>query len=747
MSTRKYRQMPESDDAGARAYRSRRRNKLLEDARENLYYHKYTDALAAYLVAEQDLELLDEILRPLHPSLIPPGALPLRGRESLENPEVKKATAAIEALYQAAPLFKTLVHASNPSESLTVYANKCLEAWIDAWSGVTKWITYLLMHASKLEVHTGLVSQCTNLLTAITVNAGAGGEALKEELRLMPCSIDVLFILLGQIDNKTKQYIHIQDDEDFGCSLMRILRLQVVNRPGGAAIEARLLSVTRATRRALIAALVDRAQQFVSLADGDRAIGVGESMLYLIYSVTRLAPEPAIWKELQRQAFLTKYSTATLALVEKALARGVTDKRFWKPLSQVTALLLLTCVIAAPDPPAALAEAFDAGLFLCMLFCLPYSADVMRVPGYLPPRDVMPYLRDRRVYGALSKRGDLERFYARQGLDESLESVCKLYQDVISVAQAVLGERRDSPISLCFNLNHATTFVPDSQTAVDPARLKTCSKCHIATYCSQACQEEDWAALHNRECRAAAAQHYQHRRVKATPRSLQVKMDYIAYVEQAMNVYSMNPNQTFGTLAVKKRIGLPYEQGLPVFVFDFVNMRDASVYDLQDKKALHLNTSSVDREWGDRIERCIAAAEEDIAYRGVPADSIMFVESTFVLDQLRQIFVFAKMKMDAEEKEGRRWKAVASVFRVGKQPVLMPSEIRVRPENPISGCNRESPKSRRCSMTRISHRPLQTASGPNEAFRALIFHLQPAKIPFSFPPCPFSRCISKVIGL
>lgn len=138
-----------------------------------------------------------------------------------------------------------------------------------------------------------------------------------------------------------------------------------------------------------------------------------------------------------------------------------------------------------------------------------------------------------------------------------------------------------------------------------------------------------------------------------------------------MNAYSRDANQAFAMLAVKQHVGLPPEQGIPALVFDLASISPGPVHGSPNDTVLHLDTTSLDKEWGERIERCIADTAEDIECRGVPAASVAFVESTFMLDQLDRLCVFTKMRMDVEAKEGRRWKAVASVFRVGKKPVLM----------------------------------------------------------------------------
>ncbi|KAF6765485.1 hypothetical protein DFP72DRAFT_867934 [Ephemerocybe angulata] len=533
------------------------------------------------------------------------------------------------------------------------------------------------MNASRMEHPEDLIAECTDILTATTASATLGAvNPLKEAIGLMPCTVDILFILLGQVDYSTGTYRVVQNVDTERCALMETLGFFIGNIDFANAIESRLCSVTRTTRRALVAALVNRAPQFVSISEGDRIIGIAKSIRLLSQSVSYLAESNELWKEFQKQEFLRKYTAACASLAEMALARNITDAGFWKALSSTTLILLLGAVLWTSDPAAALAEAFEAGLFLCMVRCLPYGAE-HRPPDpryFLPPGDVLPYMMVRKVFDVIWKRGDLEHFLRRRDLPEAVEAACQEYGTVLGIAHEVHISRRDTPISICSNLNHSTSPLGTDHPS-GPRDFKACSKCHVVMYCSKSCQEEDWAALHKRECKEVRARQYLHPRMKATLHSVALKMEYIAHLEYAVNANTMGTGPKIAIPARKTRPGQPFEKALPILVFDFARYPPGPPQLPGGGVGVSLDTTSLDQEWGERIERCIAATEEDIFYRG--AQGVGFVESTFPLDHLNRLFVFAKIRLDEEAPEGWKWKVVASVFRVGKQPALMgPDESR-----------------------------------------------------------------------
>ncbi|KAF6755097.1 hypothetical protein DFP72DRAFT_1169760 [Ephemerocybe angulata] len=158
--------------------------------------------------------------------------------------------------------------------------------------------------------------------------------------------------------------------------------------------------------------------------------------------------------------------------------------------------------------------------------------------------------------------------------------------------------------------------------------------------------------------------------MKATLHSVELKIEYIAILEYAVNANTMGTGPNIAIPARKTRPGQPFEKALPILVFDFARPPGPPGRGI----AMSLDTTSLDLEWGERIEQCIAATEEDTFYGG--ARDVVFVESTFPLDNSNRLFVFAKVRIDEEAPEGSKWKVVASVFRVGKPPVLIFSSAR-----------------------------------------------------------------------
>ncbi|KAF6755102.1 hypothetical protein DFP72DRAFT_347842 [Ephemerocybe angulata] len=167
--------------------------KLLEEAQGSVQGEQ---ALLDYLSSEHDIDFMKEMLRPLDPSLIPSGPLPPVGIRALRSAEYKKAQNALKALENSATFFKILSLAP-PSESVTASTNMCLTILIDIWPGITEWILYCFMHAHRFMNPATVVGMCAVLLIGVTNNPSGPRGVLREELALMTCTIDILFILLG----------------------------------------------------------------------------------------------------------------------------------------------------------------------------------------------------------------------------------------------------------------------------------------------------------------------------------------------------------------------------------------------------------------------------------------------------------------------------------------------------------------------------------------------------------------------
>ncbi|KAF5331428.1 hypothetical protein D9611_011882 [Ephemerocybe angulata] len=495
----------DSDAAARRLYKRRKCDKLLLDVRRSWASTETSKALIDYVMAQRDFDYLEDTLQSLDASLIPNGPLPLGSPGSAESIELKNTNMALQALQKLGPFFEALINTANPdippSAVLDTYATTCLENLVNCWPNVARWISYCLMHASLLPDHVALVSVSTDIIISLTTNPHGSRTTLNKEVSAMSCTADVLFIILGQIDKTTGHYCRFTKMLNTnGCALMGLLRSQFNDRFGREALSERLVAVSRTTRRAIVASLVDRPAQFISyIPPGPRIVGAAKSIDYLFYSTLELVMHLSVWREFVRQDGIAKYTAALTTLSDTAHARNLQDIDFWIAMAGATQKLLISVIARTANPVERLVQMFKGGLFRCMVRSLQCSLRPGQEFGcILPPPFLLPYLRVRRVFEVLCESGDIEAFTNRGWMPPDVDAMCKVFQGTIDDSIRVFVDRKEVPIAMCSNLNHAITSRGAIEVPVDD--MKTC-RCRTVVYCSLACQTEDWAALHSAECR------------------------------------------------------------------------------------------------------------------------------------------------------------------------------------------------------------------------------------------------------
>ncbi|KAF6765514.1 hypothetical protein DFP72DRAFT_1162428 [Ephemerocybe angulata] len=647
-----------NSEAAARAYRLRKSYKLLEDVRSSPFSVDSCDALTRHLIAEHDFDLLEAIIEPLGAEY-----LPRSGHHRQSNEEIfKNATAAAAALGKVSTFFRALVH-TTPREAVTGCTRDYLFVFLTTrWRlGGAFWMTWILSKAPKLVVEADLMPACTDLLLSIGDNkATKETYEIKEEIALMNHTIDVLFVMLERKDERGR-YWQICREPTNPCLLMKALRNAFDTEARCEAIQARILHPSnRPAKRSDIAALVDRGPLFVTGVSGERLAGAAKSLRLLIYSLADLGTNAALWNEFLRQDMLAKHSLALRTLIESAQKEDFTDKQFWASVSTSTARLLTAVLDLASDPAECLAQMFNAGLLYCVVHCLPYGSWKVVNGCDLPLRRMVPYFYIRNVFEAARERGDAEAFLQRQGLPAKVETMCLEVDVAIRASSYVYGEsQKNKCIALCSNINHRS-HEPSANDS--PIRgMKTCGRCRAVTYCSPACQEEDWHALHFRECRRLSERSpYTNRHARVTLNSFQANRDQLAHLEYALNTSYSNAVAQ----GIRRKPGRPWDEGVSCFLVDLAST-SPEVSPSQTQRALadglvqKHDFTYLDLELQPRILRCIEEAE------GRANDGAFIVEATFPRDQDTWFYIFASVQNIPDPLQRMRRKIANSVIRIG----------------------------------------------------------------------------------
>lgn len=222
--------------------------------------------------------------------------------------------------------------------------------------------------------------------------------------------------------------------------------------------------------------------------------------------------------------------------------------------------------------------------------------------------------------------------------------------------------------SVCANRKH---FTRSATTVKANERCWTCSRCHAVTYCSEACQREDWDGFHSKECRRFT-EWYKARRNDGHWIHYPVRRDYVLYIENLANEELWPPVERDATRetsqrriqSTNKRLpGQLYHPDTTIAVFDFASFEGLALRSKYPLNAYHdACWKYVNLEWQTRVMWMYRDVEESNGWS-------CFVEGIFLLNEKMCVFVLVKMAWDEDAVHGRRYKAQESVWRIGPRSV------------------------------------------------------------------------------
>ncbi|KAJ2933938.1 hypothetical protein H1R20_g3184, partial [Candolleomyces eurysporus] len=536
-----------------------------------------SEAIADYLLEEKDFGLVDYILAPFD------DATPERiGRESMPNLyAVASAVGHLSALFHALDLG---YHGLEP------YKSAAFSTLSERWSTITRWLRLLLFQFFKTKDAPQTTGNCIEFLRTTLVTFKDDGHA--EEIFSLPCTIDLVYLLICRAE--------VHPGESFALhsvvSILGILStcLDSAVGPGiSASFTLRFSTVSESTRRAVISALVGRAEQFSDyrilrhqLRRRDQCLDVPRG-LQLLSNTTNyfLEANPSLWNVFMDQGFLSKYASALTQTIKTAVSSGVTDPEFWSLMATaVVRFITQVLMTQSPNRRCSLATATEAGLISGALTCL-LQLDSQAYPDAavsLADRVkelVQCYSPSSRVIKALAKT------YPRETMDHIKDSRPDLRELYIWVDGAfhrgltvfqVFGESINPHMCDNYQCHFTAGEDPEQPSCEDwRAKLKTCGHCRSVTYCSAECQQEDWRRFHKYEC-AGLLRSYNAQKTTRIWESLSTRRDQLTYIEFALNTAKNLPKNwkdgdNDSRLAQSGCEGTRNEREDPILILDFIS--------------------------------------------------------------------------------------------------------------------------------------------------------------------------------
>ncbi|TEB27603.1 hypothetical protein FA13DRAFT_1736458 [Coprinellus micaceus] len=515
-----------------------KRRQLLDDARPSS--PRLLLVLRQFLVSTRDIEALTSTLSTLSTRNIPPST-----EHAFTNPLCKdRVEHAMCALLDLSTIFRCfLASPTPPPPDVVAFRKTCLQMLVESWANVMKWLVFVMLISPSASNTREVLSVCVDTLFPIvaTSDVEPTSDALAEELVYLPYTIDFLLLLLAQRDPGNGRYHYIGDT--YGCKIVGLLNEYVKNSNAFTHLLARLRSVKPSTRRGILRSLVYRARE---IAEG--VVGVEEerhthammsamqSLYALIFCTSQLLIHPALHASFAQRDFLFEYASALSILSEHAHKRypesresdGVVGQ-FWKLMSATAVWTVKTIVMQRTPNPIMSFPSAPGGNGSKMLM-----DDVLAV--------CVSYMTVRGVWSGVKSREEAmeEALAEARRTSRGARSVCKVLREAVERGQGTFGgqeaavRRRKREVRVCGNWKHVPPKARGLFQKAPEVKYRTCSGCHILTYCSDKCQQEDWVEFHHREC-GTASKWYQDRKAVGCWTSLSTRRDQLLYLEDLAN--------------------------------------------------------------------------------------------------------------------------------------------------------------------------------------------------------------------
>lgn len=394
-----------------------------------------------YNPLQRILETLDALLIPLVPAGKLTGAL------------LKRVHDAANGLLDMASIFAAVNASSHQSEALDSYKDRAYSMVVPMWDEVARWMLYLLSFEPSAEPE-GMNSTGIYVQAALRmVCAYAKGHAFKEEILSQDITVNVLFILLSQKDQKTGRlwdFGLLTSEADVLCEFLQQYCQSGIGRH---AILRRLTTVSRKTRHAVLDAILVRARGAVSNdsnLSAKNGLVVAASVRFVIDTIARLITDETICRTFLELDFLSRLTQDLRLLVTAATPSD--DMSFWSDITSTTTNIVRMAINRTPHSSRHVAKIVDAGILKCVSWgFLLYTTG--RDPMVDLVRAMLPYLYIAKAvlarHSAPETAGVLSEEAPRSHAASEVWSAWNLALEDSTIA---FVDWKDRPIKMCINV-------------------------------------------------------------------------------------------------------------------------------------------------------------------------------------------------------------------------------------------------------------------------------------------------------
>lgn len=450
----------------------------------------------------------------------------------VDDPAFVHVLGARKALLHSSGLFRILFHWPKSSKRVQDYVRRCIEEILERWEGVCKWMMLLIENdtidvvppstdANECYPKMTALQNCVDTLIAI-FKSGAGNPLV--ELVSLPCTLNLFFSVLSQVDHSSGKYEMWDAYSDPGakCAVTELVHAcWETCKAGRDAAVLRLEAQKRSARQKVFSSLTRRAQQMAEDADAETVSGYALSISRLTDVVVALSTGLCRWTELYRANILPDLAGALTDIVEKAHSANISHQDCWNRLADAIRTLAWSAVCGTLNPVYSLSLLMDRGLFTAAMLCQhhqgqktgpqgpsTYSFDALSL--------IVPYLYHEEVFLAAEKRPGIWEIIDGQPplICGEVPRVWGEMWEAMDVAYEAYGGDFLLPVPMCSNTKvwaclhsasgAAVLTVPTPQHAeqygLTNHTVWACSRCRWVTYCSSECQQEDWRYVHRYEC-------------------------------------------------------------------------------------------------------------------------------------------------------------------------------------------------------------------------------------------------------
>ncbi|KAJ2913669.1 hypothetical protein MD484_g6745, partial [Candolleomyces efflorescens] len=461
--------------------------------RQSLGVNEDIPSLSKYINQAEDSQAVDALLRVLSSPVVD------RKLTSPANgaPAVIRALAA---LYLLGSIFMCFLPEFVTPESRGPFKDRCYGKLIESWPHVLEWVKFLLKDANFTNRPRAVTMICARMMAGVLQDANEC--VYRQELVSMPRTCDVLLQLFAT--HCPSGHYYYDGSADRGCSIVGLLGSNIVGCAAAKEVLISRLSINRDVKHEFVAALSMRAGQLAKKhdyagIDSMALISVIRTIHRLLAIVQELSKDPLLSSSFSRRHCATNFASALYALSEsKNVEIGIREcgEMFWTEFASAS-VVLVSLIREVKNPSLDLARAMEAGLHRAALKCwLRLSSAKRRVLDevILFVADFLPVTQVMRTFAVVPIKdlsGELNA--VNESPDKEILHDLSL---AIGSCKITYPAKTEFSFHMCSNLMH-----DDQSPSFDPTLPpKTCGGCSAVTYCSVACQREDWDEFHSKEC-------------------------------------------------------------------------------------------------------------------------------------------------------------------------------------------------------------------------------------------------------